>query len=96
MGHDLHPDSELGQARRLRGSGAYGRVIEELAPAWIQPTMSHIEIRGSPPIQLAGDNLSGLGGGRRPRRGRMRQILAPFRRAFTAAVRLRVAPLGVR
>ena len=46
MGHDLHPDPELGQARRLRGSDAKGGVIEEMAPAWVQlPTMSHNEIR---------------------------------------------------
>ena len=41
MGHDFHPDPELGQARRLRGSGAWGGVIEEMAPAWVQQrTMS--------------------------------------------------------
>jgi hypothetical protein len=46
MGHDLHPDPELGQARRLRRSHAKGDVIEEMAPAWIQlPTMSRDEIR---------------------------------------------------
>jgi alkylation response protein AidB-like acyl-CoA dehydrogenase len=46
MGHDLHPDPELGQARRLRGSDARGGVTEEMALAWVQlPTMSHNEIR---------------------------------------------------
>jgi hypothetical protein len=47
MGHDLHPDPELGQARRL-GIGTDGGVIDETAPAQLQqPTMSPIEIRCS-------------------------------------------------
>jgi hypothetical protein len=54
MGHDLHPDSELGQARRLRGSGAWSDVLEEMAPAWVeQPTMSHIEIGSSVRVQAS-------------------------------------------
>ena len=32
MGHDLHPDPDLGQARRLRRSRAWGSVIEEMVP----------------------------------------------------------------
>jgi hypothetical protein len=47
MGHDLHPDPELGQARRLRASGVQGGLIEEMASAWVQQPMSRIEIRGS-------------------------------------------------
>ena len=52
MGHDLHPDPELGHARRLRGSPAHGGMIEEMAPpAWVQQRrMSRIELRCSIPV----------------------------------------------
>ena len=48
MGHDLHPDSELGQARRLRAGGSGTAVVPSPQPrsSTLSPSLTPISRQG--------------------------------------------------